>query len=88
MSAKVMWFKSSYSDYEGGNCIEIAVSWAKSSYSTTDGGECIEVARCPSLVHVRDSKDAAGPSLSFSPEAWASFVSFASGDHEYSQAPA
>ncbi|MFG2844734.1 DUF397 domain-containing protein [Kitasatospora sp. NPDC048296] len=53
------------------------LQWFKSSYSTTDGGECIEVAPCPSAIHVRDSKDKAGPTLTFSPEAWAAFVSFA-----------
>ncbi|MEU9043534.1 MULTISPECIES: DUF397 domain-containing protein [unclassified Kitasatospora] len=71
------WFRSSYSDYEGGNCVEVAISWVKSSYSTPDGGECVEVASCPSAIHVRDSKDKAGPTLAFSPEAWSAFVSFA-----------
>ncbi|WP_435833056.1 DUF397 domain-containing protein [Kitasatospora purpeofusca] len=31
----------------------------------------------PSSVLVRDSKDKAGPRLSFSPSAWADFVAFA-----------
>ncbi|MFG3223581.1 DUF397 domain-containing protein [Kitasatospora sp. NPDC048194] len=72
------WFKSSYSDSQGGACIEVALSWAKSSYSDDQGGACVEVAACPAAVHVRDSKDKAGPSLTFSPEAWSAFVSFAS----------
>ncbi|MBV2151902.1 DUF397 domain-containing protein [Kitasatospora sp. SUK 42] len=54
------------------------LQWSKSSYSTTDGGECIEVASSPSAIHVRDSKDKAGPTLTFSPEAWSAFLSFAS----------
>ncbi|MFJ7906128.1 DUF397 domain-containing protein [Kitasatospora sp. NPDC096204] len=54
------------------------LQWSKSSYSTTDGGECVEVASCPSAIHVRDSKDKAGPTLTFSPEAWSAFVAFAS----------
>ncbi|WP_037899693.1 DUF397 domain-containing protein [Streptomyces sp. NRRL S-350] len=54
------------------------VIWVKSSYSGTEGGNCVEVASCPSAIHVRDSKDKAGPTLTFSPEAWSSFVSFAS----------
>ncbi|ARF78642.1 DUF397 domain-containing protein [Kitasatospora aureofaciens] len=54
------------------------LTWVKSSYSGTEGGNCIEVASCPSAVHVRDSKDKAGPTLAFSPEAWSAFVSFAS----------
>jgi hypothetical protein len=38
------WFKSSYSDSEGANCIEVALDWRKSSYSGTSGGDCVEVA--------------------------------------------
>ncbi|WP_188298316.1 DUF397 domain-containing protein [Streptomyces sp. CBMA156] len=52
--------------------------WHRSSYSNHDGNECVEVAALPSTVHVRDSKDTSGPTLTFSPEAWAAFVSFAS----------
>ncbi|MFI9319039.1 DUF397 domain-containing protein [Kitasatospora aureofaciens] len=77
MSVGADWFKSSYSNDEGGACVEVAVSWAKSSYSTTDGGECVEVASCLFAIHVRDSKDKAGPTLTFSPEAWSTFVTFA-----------
>ncbi|MFE3498747.1 DUF397 domain-containing protein [Kitasatospora sp. NPDC059160] len=51
-----------------------SLQWFKSSYSTSDGGECIEVAHSPSAVHVRDSKDKAGPILTFSPEAWSAFI--------------
>lgn len=69
------WFKSSYSSPSGDNCIEVAVSWHKSSYSS--GGDCVEVAACPDAVHVRDSKDKSGPQLTFSPDAWSSFVAFA-----------
>ncbi|MFG2905962.1 DUF397 domain-containing protein [Kitasatospora sp. NPDC048286] len=78
MSAEADWFKSSYSNDDGGACVEVAVSWFKSSYSNDDGGECVEVASCPSAIHVRDSKDKTGPTLTFSPEAWSAFVSFAS----------
>ncbi|MER0447223.1 DUF397 domain-containing protein [Streptomyces sp. Edi4] len=39
-----MWFKSSYSSGEGGECVEVALTWRKSSYSTGQSGECIEVA--------------------------------------------
>ena len=51
--------------------------WGKSSYSGTSGGNCVEVAVSPSGVHVRDSKDTAGPSLVFEAQAWADFVGFA-----------
>lgn len=52
--------------------------WFRSSYSNHDGGECVEVSSRPPSVRVRDSKDKAGPTLTFSPEAWSAFVSFAS----------
>ncbi|WP_326796281.1 DUF397 domain-containing protein [Streptomyces sp. NBC_01808] len=78
-TADVGWFKSSYSSGSGDNCIEVAVSWRKSSHSSGSGDDCVEVAACPSVVHVRDSKDKAGPQLAFTPDAWADFVAFARG---------
>ncbi|SCF06429.1 protein of unknown function [Micromonospora coriariae] len=49
--------------------------WRKSTRSGDNGGACVEVAdNLPGLVAVRDSKDPAGPALTFSPAAWASFV--------------
>jgi hypothetical protein len=75
--SELSWFKSSYSGSNGGDCIEVAVSWRKSSYSGDNGGECVEVAACPSTVHVRDSKDPEGPALSFAPEEWSTFLTFA-----------
>lgn len=77
MSNQLTWFKSSYSGTEGGACVEVALSWRTSSHSGTEGGNCVEVAACPSTVHVRDSKDPAGPQLAFAPDAWAEFVAFA-----------
>ncbi|MFD6494197.1 DUF397 domain-containing protein [Streptomyces sp. NPDC059944] len=56
-------------------------TWFKSSYSSgPDGDSCVEVATTPRFVHVRDSKDAAGPRLTLTPGAWADFVSYASED--------
>jgi hypothetical protein len=52
-------------------------AWFKSSYSTGSGGECVEVAACPGTIHVRDSKDKAGPALCVASEGWAAFVEFA-----------
>ncbi|WP_030238556.1 MULTISPECIES: DUF397 domain-containing protein [unclassified Streptomyces] len=49
-------------------------AWFKSSYSGTEGGDCVEVAADTAAVHVRDSKDIAGPVLTVSREAWAGFV--------------
>jgi hypothetical protein len=51
--------------------------WVKSSYSTDTGGNCVEVASHFDAIHVRDSKDRGGPSLTFQREAWAVFLGFA-----------
>ncbi|WP_371499274.1 DUF397 domain-containing protein [Kitasatospora sp. NBC_00374] len=53
------------------------LTWFKSSHSGTEGGACVEVAPSPGTVHVRDSKDKAGPTLGFPPGRWAEFVAFA-----------
>ena len=72
------WFKSSYSDGEGGDCVETAYTWRKSTYSGGEGGECLEVAVCPDTVHVRDSKTPTGPHLTFSSASpWGEFLSYA-----------
>ncbi|CAL9275102.1 MULTISPECIES: DUF397 domain-containing protein [Streptomyces] len=57
------------------------LAWFKSSYSSSgDGNSCVEVATTPGTVHVRDSKYRdAGPRLMLAPEAWAGFVTYASG---------
>ena len=56
MSEQLAWVKSSYSDDEGGDCVEVAVSLA------------------PLTVHVRDSKNPTGPTLTLPAPAWAAFV--------------
>jgi Domain of unknown function (DUF397) len=50
--------------------------FVKSSYSGGNAGqECVEVARnIPHTVAVRDSKNAAGPILTLSPDAWVRFA--------------
>ncbi|MFI9334622.1 MULTISPECIES: DUF397 domain-containing protein [Streptomyces] len=51
--------------------------WFESSYSdSSNGNDCIEIA--PTTVHVRDSKNASGPRLTLTPEAWGDFVTYAS----------
>ncbi|WP_422734899.1 DUF397 domain-containing protein [Micromonospora sp. WMMD558] len=46
--------------------------WRKSS---GNGGNCVEVAdNLPGVVAVRDSKDPAGPALTFASSAWRAFV--------------
>ncbi|MDI9883889.1 DUF397 domain-containing protein [Streptomyces sp. HNM0645] len=79
MTDSLRWFKSSYSDSGGGECVEVAFDWRKSSYSSDCTGACVEVAACPHAVHVRDSKDPEGPVFTVAPGAWASFVGHAAG---------
>ncbi|GAB4106564.1 DUF397 domain-containing protein [Micromonospora taraxaci] len=56
--------------------------WRKSTRSGSNGGDCVEVAgNLPGLVAVRDSKDPAGPALTFSPAAWNSFVQVTKSEH-------
>ncbi|MEU6810251.1 DUF397 domain-containing protein [Streptomyces sp. NPDC046831] len=51
------------------------LAWFKSSYSDgNEGDSCVEVAATPRTVHIRDSKNVAGPRLAFSPAAWTGFV--------------
>jgi hypothetical protein len=59
-----------------GDAVELV--WFKSSYSSGNNADsCVEVATVPGTVHVRDSKDLQGPSLGFTPGAWADFVAYA-----------
>ena len=74
MSTAREWFKSSYSGSEGGACLEVAYDWQKSSYSSEQGGACVEVAAHPSAVHVRDSKNPEGPTLTLAPATWTAFA--------------
>ncbi|TDB97223.1 DUF397 domain-containing protein [Actinomadura sp. 7K534] len=62
--SSVHWRKSTYSDQEGGNCVEVA-SWRTSSHSDSSGGNCVEVGGGVSVVAFRDSKDSGGPVLAF-----------------------
>ncbi|WP_406409838.1 DUF397 domain-containing protein [Streptomyces halstedii] len=53
------------------------LKWRKSSYSSNDGPDCVEVAATVAAVHVRDSKNAAGPRFAVAGPAWAEFVAYA-----------
>ncbi|MER5709298.1 DUF397 domain-containing protein [Streptomyces sp. NPDC002122] len=74
------WFKSSYSNGSGGDCVEVAydfagAAWRKSSYSNGEGGSCVEVLDdVPGVVPVRDSKVTDGPVLVVPAAAWSVFV--------------
>ncbi|MEU7100342.1 DUF397 domain-containing protein [Streptomyces longwoodensis] len=83
MSNQLTWIRSTYSDDEGGNCVEVAVvpiaarvrdAWFKSSYSDDEGGDCVEVCPTPATVHVRDSKTPRAPHLTLPAPAWTAFV--------------
>ncbi|MGA4802498.1 DUF397 domain-containing protein [Streptomyces lavendulocolor] len=74
MSPDLVWFKSSYSNNEGGACVEVAYDWHKSTYSGDYEDACVEVAACPHAVHVRDSKLTGGPTFTVGADAWAAFV--------------
>ncbi|MFJ9432195.1 DUF397 domain-containing protein [Streptomyces sp. NPDC101490] len=52
-------------------------AWFKSGYSSGEGGECVEVAIIGASVHVRDSKNLAGPIVTVSPEAWVGLIDLA-----------
>ncbi|WP_345563636.1 DUF397 domain-containing protein [Streptomyces plumbiresistens] len=58
--------------------VAASLAWFKSSYSGAEGGDCVEVAAATAVVHVRDSKAAAGPVVTVSREAWAGFIGSAS----------
>jgi hypothetical protein len=49
------------------------MDWRKSSFSSAQGGQCIEVASSDDVT-VRDTADRDGTTLTFSTEAWATFV--------------
>ncbi|MFI0980232.1 DUF397 domain-containing protein [Streptomyces sp. NPDC021093] len=74
MTTTLHWFKSSYSGSDGGECLEIAYDWRKSSHSGDEGGQCVEIATHPTAIHVRDSKNPDGPTLTLTPTAWAAFA--------------
>lgn len=50
-------------------------AWRTSTRSTPNGGSCVEVAdNLPGWIHVRDTKDRDGGTLTFTPTAWHTFV--------------
>ncbi|QEU92352.1 DUF397 domain-containing protein [Streptomyces kanamyceticus] len=79
MSEGLAWFKSSYSNTEGGDCLEVALDWCKSSHSDGQGGDCLEAPICLHVIHVRDSKlGPRSPRFAVPAGAWAAFISYAS----------
>ncbi|MFJ5519137.1 DUF397 domain-containing protein [Streptomyces griseoluteus] len=60
MTSDLRWFKSSYSDGGGGQCVEAAYTWHQPAR--------------PAAIHVRDSKQTDGPLLAVTPTAWTTFL--------------
>ncbi|MDX3243017.1 DUF397 domain-containing protein [Streptomyces sp. ME18-1-4] len=78
MSDHLIWFKSSHSDSEGSNCLEVALDWRKSSHSDFEDAACVEVAACPHTIHLRDSKlGPHSPRFAVAGAAWTAFVAHA-----------
>ena len=50
------------------------VRWRTSSYSGDNGGNCVQIAHASRNVAVRDSKDAGGAVLVFTPQTWKTFI--------------
>jgi hypothetical protein len=50
------------------------MTWRKSSFSGGGGGGCVEVAWPNPRVAVRDSKHPTGPTLTFPPDRWTTFL--------------
>lgn len=89
MPTGIQWRKSSYSGDQGGSCVECAplgpLAWRKSTYSGDQGGECLEIAETPhTTLAVRDSKNPAGPHLTFAPAAFTTFIGWTTLD-DYSR---
>ncbi|MFD9891540.1 DUF397 domain-containing protein [Amycolatopsis sp. NPDC059027] len=65
------WFTSSYSNSNGGDCVEVAFTgWRTSSHSGGNGGSCVEVAFAAPAVGIRDSKDRTAGHLTLPTPAW------------------
>ncbi|RII09146.1 hypothetical protein DSC45_31990 [Streptomyces sp. YIM 130001] len=74
MTSTLRWFRSSYSDSSGGQCVEVAHDWHKSSYSASSGSDCVEIAGHPTAIHIRDSKQPDEPHLTVAPATWTDFL--------------
>ncbi|KAA2256352.1 DUF397 domain-containing protein [Solihabitans fulvus] len=65
------WFKSSRGSGGGDNRVAV---WFKSSHSSAGSDNCVEVRLSATAVGVRDSKNHAGPAMTFAPARWNAFL--------------
>ncbi|MBC6451166.1 DUF397 domain-containing protein [Actinokineospora xionganensis] len=61
------WRKSSFSQPNEANCVEVA--WRKSTFSAANEAACVEIAYSTDL-RVRDSKNPDGGTLRFPDSSW------------------
>ncbi|WP_416975803.1 DUF397 domain-containing protein [Streptomyces sp. 4F14] len=78
----VDWFSSSYSNNQGGQCVQggritgaMALDWFSSSYSNDQGGECVQGGRMTDAMAVRDSKLPHGAAFIVPAAPWTAFIS-------------
>ncbi|MFG2137496.1 DUF397 domain-containing protein [Streptomyces sp. NPDC048650] len=66
--ANATWIKSSYSDANGGDCVEFSpdFAWIKSSHSDASGGNCVEFSRDFAWTKSSHSDGDGGQCLEFS----------------------
>ncbi|RZS36972.1 uncharacterized protein DUF397 [Herbihabitans rhizosphaerae] len=68
------WRKSSFSEGNNNECVEIAFAWRKSSFSEPNNNDCVEIAHSADAVGVRDSKSPAHGALVLPPSALAALT--------------
>lgn len=49
-------------------------NWRKSTYSDANGGNCVETASGSGMIHVCDTTDRGGPTLSVPAGVWTAFL--------------
>jgi hypothetical protein len=69
----IEWRKSSRSQAEGGECVELGIDWRKSSHSQGGQGECVELG-VNAVGAFRDSKRPEAPYLVVTQEVLAAFL--------------
>lgn len=71
------WRTSTHSRQETARCVAVAPvipAWRTSTYSRNWDAQCVEVASAAPAVRVRDTKNRAARTISFTAPAWSAFV--------------